>query len=298
MQTVNLSADLLRAFVTVIDLGSYTKAGESLGRTQPAISLQIRRLEEMLGAKLIKTVGKQPTLTSQGEMLSVYARQILSLNDEAVALFNKRSSSGALRVGLPTDYAVTFLQGLLNEFAELRPDVELNIVCDLSHALLDNLREDELDIVVAMTSESVSQFLARAWVERPIWVAAKNSRVFDQTPVRIVAHPEGCQYRNRMIEALNAEQRPWRIAYCSPGISGIQNAVSSGLGVSALTKRTLTKDMRILQEADGYPALSNIRVGLYYKHPRQSPSGLLLVNHLVARLDQASEPDFKRLKYY
>jgi len=295
--SVNLPTDLLRAFVTVVDLGSYTRAGEVLGRTQPAVSLQIRRLEELVDAKLIDTVGKRPSLTNQGEMLSVYARQILSLNDEAVAQFSKRADLSRLRVGLPTDYAVTFLQNLLTRFCEQHPDVELDITCDLSHALLDSLREDELDIVVAMTSESVSQYLARAWVERPIWVVAKNSGVFKMTPVRLVAHPEGCEYRNRMIEALNAEQRPWRVVYCSPGISGVQTAVSSGMGVSALTKRTLKQDMRILTESDGFPTLSTIRVGLYYKHPRQTSSGLLLINYLIAQLDQANEPDFRRLKY-
>lgn len=297
MQTVNLSADLLRSFVTVIDLGGFTRAGQVLGRTQPAISLQIRRLEELVGVKLIETQGKVPKLTTEGEILAVYARQILCLNDEAVANFRTRATAPVLRVGLPTDYAAAFLQSVLTEFTLQHPEARFEIRCELSHVLLDCLRQDELDVVIAMTSESVSQFLARAWVERPIWVVAKHSDIHRETPVPLIAHPEGCEYRNRMIEALQAQQRPWRLAYSSPGISGLQNAVASGLGVSALTNRTLTDAMRVLTESDGYPALTSIRVGLYYKHPRQSEAGLSLVNHLISRLDQAGEPDFKRVTH-
>ena len=146
-----------------------------------------------------------------------------------------------------------------------------------------------------MTSEKVSEFLARAWLERPIWVAAKNSDVYTQTPVPLVSHGEGCEYRQRMTEALQAEHRAWRLAYSSPGISGVQNAVNQGIGVSAMTERTLGPEMRTLTESDGFPALRNIRVGLYYDQDGQSQSGLKLVNYLIARLDNAQEPDFKRL---
>lgn len=297
MEVANLPTDLLRTFITVIDLGGFTRAGEVLGRTQPAISLQIKRLEDLVGAKLIETVGKVPKLTKNGEMLSVYARQILSLNDEAVLNFRGRALSSVLRVGLPTDYAVAFLQRILTEFLQVHSDIQFEIQCELSHILLDSLRQDDLDIVIAMTSESVSQYLARAWVERPVWVVAKDSDIHRETPVPLIAHKEGCEYRNRMIEALQSQHRPWRLAYCSPGISGLQTAVLSGLGVSALTSRTLTEDMRVLKESDGFPAMTSIRVGLYYKHPQQTGAGLLLVNHLISRLDQTNEPDFKRLRH-
>ncbi len=297
MPIVNLPADLLRTLVTVIDRGGFTRAGEALGRTQPAISLQIRRLEELVGVKLINMVGKTPRLTAEGEILSLYARQILSLNDEAVGNFRRRHVTGAVRVGLPTDYATGFLQGTLTDFAHQNPELRLEIRCELSTRLLDKLREGDIDIVVAMTSERVSQFLARAWLERPIWVAGKDSNAYKESPVPLVAHGEGCEYRKRMIEALQSGHRPWRLAYTSPGISGIQNAIVAGLGVSALTERTLTPEMRVLDESDGFPALTNIRVGLYYEHSRQSDGGLRLVNHLIARLDNAHEPDFRRLSH-
>ncbi len=295
MLIVNLPTDLLRTLVTVIDLGGFTRAGEALGRTQPAISLQIRRLEDLVGVKLISMLGKTPKLTPEGEVLSLYARQILSLNDEAIGNFRRNRDTRVIRVGLPTDYSAAFLQGTLTDFARQNPKIRLEIRCELSTRLLDDLRAGELDIVVAMTSERVSQFLARAWLERPIWVASRDSDVHQQSPVPLVSHGEGCEYRRRMTEALQSEHRAWRIAYSSPGISGVQNAVIQGLGVSAMTERTLTPEMRVLSESDGFPALTNIRVGLYYEHHRQSHGGLQLVNYLIARLDSAHEPDFRRL---
>lgn len=254
----------------------------------------MRRLEQMVDAKLIYLVGRDLRLTEQGEMLAAYARQILCLNDEAVARFGSRNAAGTLRVGLPTDYAVAFLQNMMTEYAANHPEVRLEIRCELSRELLDDLRKDELDIVIAMTGEGVAEHLARAWVERPIWVTAAGSTVHKEEPLPIVVHPEGCEYRNRILQAMNSAQRDWWVAYCSPGISGLQNAVLAGLGVSALTKRTFLDGMRILSKRDGFPALADIRVGLYYKHPRQTEAGVRLVNHIVSGLDEAGEADFRR----
>lgn len=282
----------------IADLESFTRAGEMLGRSQPAISLQMRKLEEQLGVKLIHVVGRRLEITEDGRALAVYARQILQLNDQAVDRFGRKPRNEILRVGLPTDYAVAFLQRALTDFAHGHPQVGLEIVCDLSQRLLDDLRKDELDIVVAMTREGLRQYLAREWVERPCWAAAKSWTADPADPVPLVAHPEGCEYRHRMVQALGAAQREWRIVYSSPGITGLQNAVAAGLGVSALTQRTLTDGMRVLTEEEGFPPLTDIRVGLYYKHPRQRDHGLMLVNHLIARLDASDEDDFARVRRY
>lgn len=151
-------------------------------------------------------------------------------------------------------------------------------------------------MVIAMTGEGAKRYLAREWVERPMWVSAKASDLHKRTPAPSAAHPEGCEYRNRMIQALSSVQREWRLAYCSPGITGLQNAVLSRLGVSALTKRTYLDGMSILKEKDGFPALPDVHVGLYYKHVHQADPGLQLVNYIIAKLDEAGEPDFKPLQ--
>jgi DNA-binding transcriptional LysR family regulator len=283
----NFQTDLLRTFVSVIDLGAYTKAGDALGRTQPAISLQIRRLEELVGAQLIKQAGRTLLLTSEGEMLLSYAREILRLNDQAASYFNRAKMAGVVRVGLPNDYAVAFLQGVITEYTREHPEISLEIHCGWSADILDQLHGEELDLAVAMVNNERAQYLSRSWIERPIWAAAESARFDPAAGVLLAAHPEGCAYRARMIQALDAAQMRWRVAYTGPGISGLQNAVLNGLGVSALTRYTTLPGMRALDEADGFPPLAEIRVGLFYKHPRLSDAGIGLVNHLIARLDEA-----------
>lgn len=284
----NLQTDLLRSFVTVVDLGGFTRAGETLGRTQPAISLQMRRLEELVGTPLFVPKSRSVELTEDGQVLLRYARDILRLNDEVASMLRGSAISGALRVGLPSDYAVMFLQGAITQYMRRHRGVTVEIHCELSPEILRKLDEDQLDIAVAMTTAGRTRLLSRAWVERPIWAVAPTLPVAKLSPVPLVVHPEGCAYRERMIEALKSAGRPWRIAYSGPGIAGLQNAVQSGVGVSALTGPTMTEGMRALGEDEGFPSLKEIRVGLFYNHPRLSEAGLHLVSHLVAKLDEAA----------
>jgi len=283
----NFQTDLLRTFVSVIDLGAFTKAGEALGRTQPAISLQVRRLEELVGAPIIRQVGRTLLLTSEGEMLLSYAREILRLNDEAASYFNRARIAGVIRVGLPNDYAVAFLQGVITEYTRRHPEISLELHCGWSAEILDRLRADELDMAIAMVNNERAQYLSRSWIERPIWAAAADATFDPAAGIPLAAHPEGCAYRARMIQALDAAQMRWRVAYTGPGVTGLQNAVINGLGVSALTRYTMLPGMRALDERDGFPPLAEIRVGLFYKHPRLSNAGIRLVNHVISRLDEA-----------
>ena len=290
MRNVNLPTDTLRAFISIIDLGGFTRAAEALGRTQPAISLQMRRLEEIVGAKLITANGRELTLTEEGEAMALYARQMLRLNDEAVAHFSGRSATGTLRIGLPTDFSVAYLQEVISDFARALPNLNIEVHCDLSRRVLDRLHADDLDIAVGILNPSHNPYLVRSWEERPLWTAAKNAETHRKSPVPLASHPEGCEYRSRMIAALRSIRREWRIVYTNPGINGLQRAVSTGLGVSALTRKTLLPDMQVLGPADGFPAMESIRVGLFYKHPRLSDAGLQLVNSLISHMDEAAEP--------
>jgi DNA-binding transcriptional LysR family regulator len=212
---------------------------------------------------------------------------MLRLNDEAASYFNRSKIAGVLRIGLPNDYAVAFLQGVITEYTSQHPGISLEIHCGWSADILDRLRADELDLAVAMVNNERSQYLSRSWIERPIWAAAEAARFDLGTGVPLAAHPEGCAYRARMIQSLDAAQIRWRVAYTGSGIAGLQNAVVNGLGVSALTRYTMLPGMRVLDDSDGFPALAEIRVGLFYKHPRLSDAGIRLVNHIVARLDEA-----------
>lgn len=281
----NLPTDLLRTFITVVELGGHSKAGAVLGRSQPAISLQIRRLEELVRSQLLVQEGRAILPTSAGEALLSYAREMVRINDEAVRYFHRSDINGVLRIGLPTDYAVASLQNTLTTFQQGHPDVDLEIHCDLSRELHQQLRSDNLDIIVATMHATRMPYLSRAWVEQPIWAASQTLKLAEDRPVPLGAHLEGCDYRSRMVDALDATERRWRMVYTGPGISGLQNAVLNGLCVTALTKATLLEGMRQLDEEEGFPKLEPLRIGLFYKHPRLSHAGLQLVSDLVASLE-------------
>ncbi len=281
----NLPTDLLRTFIAVVELGGHSKAGAVLGRSQPAISLQIRRLEDLVRAPLLAQEGRAIHPTPAGEALLSYAREMVRINDEAVRHFHRSDMTGVLRIGLPTDYAVAFLQNTLTTFLRNHPDVDLEIHCDLSRGLHQFLRADDLDIIVATMPTTRMPYLSRVWVEQPIWAAAESLALTEGRAVPLGAHLEGCDYRARMIEALDGASRRWRIVYTGPGISGLQNAVLNGLCITALTQATMLPGMRELGEDEGFPKLESLRIGLFYKHPRLSAAGLQLVSDLVAGLE-------------
>lgn len=288
MTPVNLSTELLRAFITVIEVASFTRAAEILGRTQPAISLQVKRLEASVGYPLIERKGKGISLTERGEALAIHARQILRLNDLAMAQFEQPNPSSKLRVGLPVDYAVTTLQSCLTDVVRRFTETQIEIRCDLSKHLLSAMRSNELDITVALFDGDDQQFLFQNWKEYPTWVGATDLEIPDGSDIPLVAHPFGCVYRDRMAAALKLAGRSWRIAYSSPGISGIQRAVQDGLGVSCLTGPTVQSGMRKFTEKDGLPVLAPLHIGLFARQAQLGEGGYAAIDAIVRTLEAQS----------
>jgi EAL domain-containing protein (putative c-di-GMP-specific phosphodiesterase class I) len=172
-------------------------------------------------------------------------------------------SRKAFRVGLPTDYGLSYLNSRLAEFRQVHTDVPLRIRCDLSAQLVESLVLGELDTVVAIAHEANEDQLTAAWEVKLIWVASLDLTLDDGEAVPLIVHPEGCEYRKRMVESLNAVGRAWYVSYQSPDLASLQEAVVNGMGVSALTRLTLDERMGILDVDQGFPALGNIKIGLY-----------------------------------
>jgi diguanylate cyclase (GGDEF)-like protein len=182
------------------------------------------------------------------------------------------------RVGLPTDYGLSYLNSRLAEFRQVYTDVPLRIRCDLSEQLVESLVLGELDTVVAIAHEANVDQLSATWEVTPIWVASLDLTLNDGEPVPLIVHPEGCEYRKRMVECLNAAERAWYVSYQSPDLASLQEAVVNGMGVSALTRLTLDERMRILDTDQGFPALRNITIGLYTADESQSGDEADLIN--------------------
>lgn len=270
----NIPTDLLRAFVTVIDLRGYTRAGEQLGRTQPAISLQIRRLQELLGVQLFAKDGNSTQVTEAGEIVASYARQILTLNDEMMLRLTRRNAVGKLRLGIPNDYADHFLPRMMQSFTGEHSGLSFDVVCDVSHALLKGLREDLFDVVVAMTPDGPAEGAFMTWQEPLAWVGQPFGPDRDDLaePLRVVCYPEGCLYRRNLLAALKREGRSFEIVYTSPSLAGIEAAVGTGFGYSVLARRILSGKLPELPPSRGLPRLADVVVGIYVRDKARSPA--------------------------
>lgn len=281
----NMQTDLLRTFLTVADLRSFTRAGETLGRTQPAISLQVKRLEDMVQAPLLERDSAPLRLTAAGELLASYARQMLLLHDEALSRLLKPALSGVVHVGLPNDFAVMLLPGVLSDFSAIHPGVRLEVACDISAKLLRGLHEGEHDVIVAMSGEQAAPAAVKLWPERLAWVGGANPGIERARPVPLIAYPEGCTYRARMGEALSRAGIPWKIAYTSGSLASLQAALQAGLGVTVLSVNTVPAGLLVLPLEAGLPGLPDAMVGVYYAREELSEPGQHLLNFLVRRVD-------------
>jgi len=278
--TPMLDLDLLRSFISVVDTGGFTRAGERVHRTQSTVSQQIIRLEKTLGYPLLHRNGRQATPTEQGERLLSYARRILLLEQEAREVVARPLSEGVLRLGVPEDFAASQLTKLLSEFARSRPGLRLDVRCRLSVEIQRALERGELDLALYKRDAKGRGAIA-TWSERLRWVASQRHPVnFNRDPVPLVMFDQGCLYRHRMIHAIEAAGRTWHIAYTSPNLPGIQAAVSVGLGVSILPEIAILSDHRVLRAADGFARITNTELALVAAADA-SPSTLRLAEVLA-----------------
>ena len=260
----SIPTDLLRAFITIIDLRGYTRAGERLGRTQPAISLQMKRLQDLLDVQLFDKDSGEAHLTEAGEIVAGYARQILTLNDAMMLRLSRRDSKGKIRLGIPNDYANHFLPKLMAGLSPERNGPTFEVVCDVSHELLKLLRNNMLDIVVAMTPDGPAEGAFMTWRESLTWVGGHNARLPPAgEPMPIVCYPEGCLYRRNMLTALQREGRAFDIVYMSPSLAGIEAAVATNFGLTVLARRIVPEKLQALGREHHLPALADVVVGIY-----------------------------------
>jgi DNA-binding transcriptional LysR family regulator len=266
-----LDIDLLRSFVSVVDAGGFTRAGERVHRTQSTVSQQIRRLEETLGRALLRRNGKQATPTDEGERLLSYARRILALAEEARDVVAGPSGDGIVRLGIPEDFAAYRLTELLSGFARARPGLRLDVRCGLSVRLARDLERGELDLALYKRDLQEGRAIAR-WPERLHWVTSKRYPLDARSgSVPLAVFEQGCLYRDRAIHALETADRAWHLAYTSPNLLGIQAAVSAGLGVSILPDVAVLATQRVLGRRDGLPPIPATELALVAA-PEASPA--------------------------
>ena len=269
----NLSIDLLRTFVTVVDERGFGRAGQVLGMSQPAVSLQVKRLEEHIGDRLLNRKGRRLTPTEKGEELMGFARQMIRLNDAAMAVVSESRLSGHVRLGIPNEFASSYLPRILARFSKEHPDLTLEVMCDLSTHLLARLQHRELDLAIAIHAGAVSRELG-PWSEELVWA------------LPLVVAPSGCVYRQRMLDALRQDGTAWRIVYTGTSYNGIRAAVGAGLGVTVLARSTVPADLRIVENGLLLPALEPANVAIHFDQEIATSESRILVDYIQAAVKQ------------
>ena len=279
-----LDLELLRSFVSVVDAGGFTRAGERVHRTQSTVSQQIKRLEEDVGQILLHRDGKDVRPTEAGERLLSYARRLLTLAEEARDVIQQPGSEGAIRLGIPEDFAAYRLAKLLGAFSRSHPGLRLDVRADQSTYLKRDLERGELDLALFKRAAGEKGAIA-VWPEKVHWVTSKSHPIdADVTSVPLIGFPLGCLYRAGAIHALESAGRPWHMSYTSSSLSGIQAAVAAGMGLSILSEMAIQADHRVLTAKDGFAPINKTEVALMAA-PGASPATLRLADRLAEFCD-------------
>lgn len=272
--------ELLRTFVAIVDQGGFTRAAQTVNRTQSAVSMQIKRLEEdVIQRPLFVRQNRQLLLTSEGHTLLGYARKILSLQGEALTLLRQPDMVGRVRLGVPDDYVMRFLPGILKTFSQAWPLVDVDVHCAPS-SVLSQQPQGSLDLII-MTREigdEVGTILRR---EATVWVSAESYSTHLQTPVPLAMFEAPCFCRRHACNALDRAGRAYRVAYSSPSLATLQAVVGAGLAVSAWMRSLVTADMQILGKKEGFPELPEASIVLQHTSATQSPIVDSLAEHIV-----------------
>ena len=274
----NLDIDQLKTFLAIADVGNFTRAADEVNKTQSAVSMQMKRLEVVLGRPLFARDGRGSRFTHDGERLVEYARRIVALSDEAVAVFTKPDITGTVRFGTPDDYADIFLPEVLARFNRTHPLVTVDVECYSSAVLNDRVQRGELDLsILTFYGERNGEHVRR---EELVWAtSARHSlHLLEELPLA-VSH-SGCVWRKLVVEALESVGRKYRIAYSSPNSSTLNAAVLQGLAIAAMPEICLRPGMRILTEADGFPKLGVFDIGMIRKPGKLSSAVEALARHV------------------
>jgi DNA-binding transcriptional LysR family regulator len=277
-----LSLDNLRTFVSVIELGGYAKAGEFVGRSQPAISLQIKKLESQLERKLFTKVGQRHLPSADGNWLYPKAKELLELNDNIFKSLIPAPLSGRLRLGIPNEFASTLLPGLIGEFSKRYPDVSLEVTSSLSRDLLHPSQRDHFDLILALVNPSEDTEGEVVLEDEVVWVG-DATRPFVGDSIPLVLAPDGCMYRSRVIEQLKQQTFAWKITYTNADLGGLVAAIQQGLGITALARSSLPQNLSPLNHPK-LPKLGRVNICLFNQDTQHPVISKTLAEFITSRL--------------
>jgi DNA-binding transcriptional LysR family regulator len=281
---LSLEIDLLRSFVAIAEAKALSRAAARIGRTQSALSQQMKRLEEIVDQPLFQRTGRGVVLTNPGERLLLHAQRILRLHDEAMADLCGKGLSGSIRFGCPDDYAAVFLPALLREFSMRHPHALVEVVCAPTPRLIEELEKRALDVALVSLPDERANHDAIIRREPLVWIAAPGMDATHADPLPLaLSHPDTLDHL-AACDALRRAGRAYRIAYASSSLAGLIALVRSAQAFAVITQTAVPPDLHVL---DAHPALPPLPcVGIALKFGRERPSLLTsaFAEHIRLRL--------------
>ena len=273
-----LDTDQLRSFLAIVDSGSFTKAAERVHKTQSAVSMHIRRLEEQLGCALFVKQGRGARLTEEGEKLIEFARRIVQVEAGAFAALSRKGLRGAARLGIPDDYAESFLADILARFNRRHPLVEVSVVCEASTDLAPQVAAGALDLALITDYEGLKG-LELLREEPLVWVASERFQVEEGTPIPLALGSTTCCWRRATEQALTtAAPGVTRARFYSKNFSAIGTVLRAGLAATILPASLVGPGLKRLGRAEGLPELPLNRMGLIHAPGRPSEEAKALAD--------------------
>jgi len=283
MSSFTLDVRVLRSFVSVVETGSVTETARRLGRTQPAITLQMKRLEDLTGKALFREDSRRPLLTDEGDMVLSYAKSILKMHDELLSRLSSPDIEGHVILGTPDLYAAYLLPSILALFRQSFPHIQVELRCSLSTPLVGLVQRGEIDIalVTRMRDFSGGQVVRQ---EQLVWMMGERYDIHRANPVPLALLPPGNIYREHAIEGLERAGRKWRIACVSESVGGLQAAVFAGMAVTVLGRSALVPGMRQIGVNEYFPPLPAVDLLLYRAPGTPTAAATALHDYLANNL--------------
>ncbi len=277
-----LDLDLLRTLVAIAETGSFSAASARVHRTPSAVSMQVKKVEDILGRPMFLRDSRSVELTADGGFLVEHARRMLAMNREAVARFVQPDIRGVVRMGAPDDAAERHLPGMLRRFAETHPGVTVDVVIDSSVRMMDMLRAGQLDLTLLTYGPDAQSRGAEILMrEQLVWATCKGGTAATRDPLPVSVWEEGCAWRKAGLDGLEAQKRPWRVAFQSAHISGQRAAILADLAVAPIPASSIGGDIVEAPARHGLPPLPTYALGMLVPED-PSPAVAAAADHLRA----------------
>ncbi len=283
----NIPTDLLRTFVMVVDLRSFTRAAKAQGMTQPAVSAQIRRLQYLLGVELFDKSAPGVSLTPVGEHVVNSARLLLSVNDHILQIANPQATAQLIRIGLPGDCMGAELENLLAAICGRWPKLRFAVLGGGQRTMFARLRQDEIDLVLMLIDEPPNDAARHSWTEELVWAAGKSLRLDPGAPVPVISYRDGCICHRAAKTALGKVGRTAVLVFCASNAEALRSAAAAGIGIMVVPRGRVPADLDVVDDGT-LPPLEPVFCGVYVREGAKNEALDELAEHLAQALRPAS----------